>query len=312
MLNPATRLLTAALFLAATATLALAQQTTGGHDESSEDLTAASWSAAAAATPGTVAGGITGAHLLITEIGWRGLNSATLTDSTEFIEIYNPTAAAVDLGNYYVSDVNAYSTLPVAGTVDLAANSTDFAMRFPAGAIIGPGAVKVIAVDGGRFKRGTGVDADFMLFNAGGATTALPMVDVATNKGATYPTFGSFTNGGEFTWLFYWDGASDLVCDVDLVYWGPGTSANLPTRKLTTTCQDGPDVGTVATCYALDAGNPAGSMGRALTAPASGAGTRQRGGPETESVTTGGNGCVPGGPTPAHATTWGTLKSLYR
>lgn len=312
MLKPATRILAAVLFLAAIATPTLAQQAVGGHDESTEDFTGASWAAAAAATPGTVSGGITGVHLLITEIGWRGLNSATLADSTEFIEFYNPTGDFVDLGKCYVSDVNTYSTLPVSGTVDLAANSTDFAMRFPEGSTIAPGAVKVIAVDGGRYKRATGVDADFMLFNAGGATTALQMVDVATNKGATYPTFGSFTNGGEFVWLFFWDAVSDLVCDVDLVYWGPGTGANLPSRKLATNCQDGPDAGTATSCYLPDAGNPAGSMAKALTAPASGAGTRQRVGPESESIATGGNGCVPGGPTDARSSTWGALKSLYR
>jgi hypothetical protein len=312
MLKSATRVLAAVVFLAAIATPTLAQQTVGGHDESTDDFTGASWAAAAPANPGTVASGVTGVHLLITEIGWRGLNSATLTDSTEFVEIYNPTGDVVDLGKYYVSDVNAYSTLPVSGTVDLAANSTDFAMRFPGGATIAPGAVKVIAVDGGRYKRATGVDADFMLFNAGGATTALLMVDVAVNKGTTYPTFGSFTNGGEFVWLFYWDAVSDLVCDVDLVYWGPGTGANLPSRKLATTCQDGPDADAIASCYLLDAGNPAGSMAKALTAPASGAGTRQRVGPESESVVTGGNGCVAGGPTDVHTSSWGALKSLYR
>jgi hypothetical protein len=312
MRKSATHLLAAVLFLAAIATPVLAQQSVGGHDESTEDHTGASWGAAAAATPGTVGAGVTGVHLLLTEIGWRGLNSATLADSTEFMEIYNPTNELLDLAKYHVSDVNTYSTLPVAGTVDLAANSTDFCMRFPAGAMIAPGAVKVIAVDGGRYKRATGVDADFMLFNAGGSTTAQLMVDEGANKGATYPTFGSFTNGGEFVWLFYWDAISDLVCDVDLVYWGPGTGANLPSRKLATSCQDGPDAGTATSCYLLDAGNPAGSMARALSAPASGAGTRQRVGPESESVTTGGNGCVTGGPTDARTSTWGAVKSLYR
>jgi hypothetical protein len=308
----ATPFLVAALLLAAIASRAFAVTTVGGHDESTEDLTAASWAAAAVANPGTVAPGVTGVHLLITEIGWRGLNSATLADSTEFIEIYNPTNSAVSLGTLYVSDVNTYSTLPVNGTVDLAANSTDFAMRFPEGAMIAPGVVKVIAVDGGRFKRATGVDADFMLFNAGGATTALPMVDAGTNKGATYPTFGSFTNGGEFVWLFSWDGVSDLVCDVDLVYWGPGTGANLPSRKFATTCQDGPDTGSATSCYLLDAGNPLGSMGKALSTPASGAGTRQRVGPESEAVTSGGNGCVAQTPTRVNSSSWGALKSLYR
>jgi hypothetical protein len=273
-----------------------AQYTNGGHDETTEDFTvAASWAATAAANPGVVASTVTGTHLLITEVGMRGLNSATLADSTEFVEIYNPTGSTISLSTFYLSDVNSYSTLPVAGTIDLAANNTDFAMRFPAGSSIAPGAAKVIAIDGGRYKRGTGVDADFMFFNAGGATTAQSMVDVATNKGATYPGFGSFTNGGEFVWLFFWNGSCDLVVDDDLVYWPttPAAGANSPSRKLATTCQDGPDAGAATSCYFNDAGNPAGSFGRGLTVPANGAGTRQRAGSESETILSGGNGIAP-------------------
>jgi hypothetical protein len=274
------------------ATVSIATESVGGHDETTEDFTTASWAATAPASPGTVAGGVTGAHLLISEVGMRGLNSATQADSTEFLEIYNPTSTTVDLSQYYLSDVNGYAALPVTGSIDLAVNNTDFAMRFPAGATIAPGAVKVIAVDGGRYKRGVGQDANFMMFNAGGATSAQMMLDVGTNKAAGYPNFGSLTNTGEFVWLFRWDGASDLVCDVDFVYWGPGTGANLPTLKNTGICQDGPDANSTATCYNTDAG----PLTKALTVPSNGAGTRQRAGAEVESGTIGGNGCVTSGP----------------
>jgi hypothetical protein len=145
------------------------EHTIGSHDETSEDFTiAGSWAAASAATPGTVAGGVVGTHLLITEIGSRGLNSATLADSTEFIEIFNPTSSTVDLSTLYLSDAQLYYQLPITAQIDVALSSTDFAMKFPDGATIAPGGVKVIAADGGRYQRGTGVDADFMLFNAGG------------------------------------------------------------------------------------------------------------------------------------------------
>ncbi len=223
----------------------------GGHDETMETY-ATGWNAAtgSVATPGTVCAGITGTHLLMTEVGWRGLNSKALADSVEFIEIYNPTTEPIDLTNYYVSDVNGYSALPVAGTIDLAGTSTDFGMRFPSGATIGPGAVKVIAIDGGRWKRGVGTDADFMLFNAGGgATTALPMVDVHVNGGTTYPTYGELLNTGEFVWLFSWNGLDDLVCDVDLVAWGSQPGDNCPLKKTAATCQDGPDADVTASCY---------------------------------------------------------------
>jgi len=294
----------------------LAQQSIGGHDETTEDHTGAQWAAAAPATPktGPALGGV---HLLISEVGWRGTNSTTLSwaDSTEFVEIYNPTSTTIDLSKYYLSDVNGYKALPVAGTIDVVLNATDFGMRFPAGATIAPGAYKVIAANGGWFKHFTGTDADYMLFPGAGIesdpTTAVLMVDVGTNKPVTYPTFGQFTNSAEFVWLFFWDGVSDLVCDADLVYWGSGTGANAPARKLTTDCQDGPDVDALLSCYNLDAGNPAGSMAKGLVAPASGAGTRQRTGGEGAETLTGGNGCVPGGPTAVTPSTWGQIKALY-
>jgi hypothetical protein len=303
----ATILLTTGLCATLTATaFASCDQTIGGHDETTESFAGASWAAAAAATAGTVAGGVTGTHLLITEVGWRGWNSATLADSTEFIEIFNPTAASIDLSCYYLSDVNAYATLPVAGTIAVAGNSTDFALKFPAGASIAAGAVKVIAIDGGRYKRGTGVDADFMMFNAGGTTTAVAMVDVDDNAAAQ--SFGSFTNGGEFVWLFSWNGYDDLVCDVDLVSWGAPTGANAPTLKTAAMCQDGPDPNIVTQCYKADAGPLT-----FLSAPASGAGTRQRAAAEVQTnPPAGGNGCIEGRPTEGTRSSWGQVKVRYR
>ncbi len=265
------------------------------HDATTEDLTGPHWnsSTGSAATPGTAPDAY-GTHLLITEVGWRGMNGATLGDSTEFIEIKNPTPFPVALSQVYLADAGAYAALPVTGSVNLGGVATDFAFRFPPGTTLPSGATRVIAVDGGRWKRATGIDADYMLFNSGGTTTALGLVDVSTNHGSPYPAFGSLADSGEFLWLFTWDGVSDLVCDVDMVYWGSGVGANAPARKLSTQCQDGPDAGGVASCYATDLGNPLGSLGRALALPAAGAGTRQRVGLEpTEAAM--GNACDHGG-----------------
>lgn len=280
----------------------------GGHDETMETY-ATGWNAGtgSVATPGTVAAGITGTHLLFTEVGWRGLNNKNLADSVEFIEIYNPTALPIVLTNYYVSDVNGYSALPVAGTINLALNSTDFGMKFPNGAQIGPGAVKVIAIDGGRWKRGVGTDADFMLFNAGGgATTALPMVDVHINGGAIYPTYGELLNTGEFVWLFNWNGLDDLVGDVDLETWGTQSGDNFPLKKTAALCQDGPDVGVITSCYRADLGPIV-----TLATPSNGSGTRQRIGPEVGETATGGNGYLDI-TVPAIHSTWGSVKAIYR
>jgi hypothetical protein len=289
----------------------------GGHDETTEDHTLAQWSAAAGipATAGTVAAGVTGVHLLITEVGWRGWNAGLLADSTEFIEIYNPCTMEVDLSKYYLSDVNGYSALPVLGTVNLAVNATDFAFKFPPGSHISPGQVIVVAMQGGWYKHFTGVDANYMLFNSADKhgivwpTTATPMISVGVNGGAIYPTFGLLTNSAEFVWLFKWDGICDLVCDVDLVYWGAGTGANAPALKTVLMCQDGPDAGALPTCYLADVGNPAGLMGKGLATPLSGAGTRQRIGPEGAELIPG-NGCAPL-PTPVQSSTWGHIKALY-
>jgi hypothetical protein len=264
------------------------------HDETTEDLTGPGWNAAAGtpATPGA-AGYVTGAHLLISEIGWRGINDATRGDSTEFIEIHNPTGSTIDLSKLYLTDVNYYATLPTTGVIGLAGAANDFAMRFPSGASIGPGQTRVVAIDGGRWKRATGVDADFMMWNDGGTTTAKPMVDVSTSHGSPYPAFDALSNTAEMVWLFSWDGASDLVCDVDCLYWGAGTAGNAPARKSGGMCQDGPDAGAVASCYRVDLGNPTGTMGRALAVPFPGAGTRQRSGAEGAEAGSG-NGCVSG------------------
>ncbi len=266
---------------------AIAELTLGGHDETTENVHGAgSWNASSGTTanPGYVAAGVTGSHLMISEIGLRGINSATVNDSTEFIEIYNPALTAVDLSRYYLADVNGYSALPMTGKIDVAASLTDFAFRFPAGATIGPGEARVVAVLAGSYKRGVGRDADYAMFTAGNGSTAVPMVDVMKNKSVGYPGYGMLSNTGEFVWLFYWDGACDLVTDVDLVSWGAPSGSNAPSLKVSM-CQDGGDWGTAPTCYAADAG-PIDD----LATPGNGAGTRQRIGPETESGSGGGNG----------------------
>src|SRR5438094_427022 len=125
---------------------ARAQFGSGGHDETTEDFNSATaWNAGTGqpATPGTVPPGVTGTHLMISEVGVRGLNTATLGDSTEFIEIYNPTNSSVDLSNFYISDANAYSALPRTGLIDLGGIITDFAFRFPFNSSIGPHQTKV-------------------------------------------------------------------------------------------------------------------------------------------------------------------------
>src|SRR5437870_4841032 len=75
--------------------------------------------------------------LLITEI-------ADSPTPAEYVEIYNPNAAAVDLTNYYLADNALYYRLVEA--TPPAAASSDFVARFPTGATIQPGEYQTISI----------------------------------------------------------------------------------------------------------------------------------------------------------------------
>ena len=185
-------------------------------------------------------------HLLITEIALR---------PTEFIEIFNPGKDPVDLSNYYLADRPGYELFPgalgagPAPITPTAASSpfvNDFIARFPAGAIIGPGEVKVITI----------VDAGIADFVVAGATGPKAMRDLANPQYIPIASsFGSggLTNGGEGIVLFFWDGQSDLVQDVDMVATTTGTTSNLFTAKSSQVAVDGPDPGATPTGYKTDA-----------------------------------------------------------
>ncbi len=157
----------------------------------------------------------------------------------EFVEIVNPTAAAVNLSNFYVSDASQYFRLP-AGVAAVAADATDFVARFPAGASIPPHGVVTVALD---------TAANFTLAYPGVAPTysvASATMTVVTTGTAT------LTNAGEPIVLFFWDGASDKVTDVDIMIAGAPTAANLLANK-SAVAIDGPDADSATGAYATDA-----------------------------------------------------------
>ncbi|MFH0778289.1 MAG: hypothetical protein V2A71_06615, partial [Candidatus Eisenbacteria bacterium] len=202
--NLATFLMLALVFAFALSLPAQAQQTIGGHDETSE-VNNPRW-ANGAPTPG-VAPALTAVHLLVSEF------AVTLTQ-VEFIEIYNPTAEPVALGNYYLSDawyepaglpIEGYFRLPEAGY--LITTNTDFNVRFPAGAVIQPGQVIVIAL------YGPGIDSTYGVGTADYEVSSVdPNIPDMINVGNNQVTAGTttLTNSSEFAMLFYWDGVSDL------------------------------------------------------------------------------------------------------
>ena len=170
------------------------------------------------------------APLILTEI-------SLAPNGGELVELFNPTATAVTLRNYYLTDVPTYFRLPAAAQV---VESSDFIVRFPAGATIGPGAVVTVAMDtAANFMTATGVAPTFSI--AGGTVE-----DVASNGAAT------LTNGGEPVVLFYWDGASDRVTDVDIMIAGAPSAGNALVNK-SGVVVDGPDADTTGSAYATDA-----------------------------------------------------------
>lgn len=208
------------------------------------------------------------------------LSEAVATPTTgEYIEIVNTTGAAVDLTNYYLSDDQDYALLPGAYGAGPAPDivASDFIAQFPAGTIIPGGGVIVVAFDGAGFTTEYGITADFEILALDENTPDM----IATNVGET----AGITNSGECAVLFYWDGLSDLVMDVDLVNIGTPSATNTFLDKGTLSV-DGPDADTDASTYLTDAL----TMPQMIADPGFGFSAKRINFEDGEEVFTGGNG----------------------
>ena len=177
-------------------------------------------------------------HLLLSEIRTMGLD--------EFIEIVNPTASAVSLNDYYLTDIPGYWQLPghVAGNTVLSSGPADFMVKFPTGASIAPGEVIVVAVNGPDYATSFGTPDYTIVSSTAGAT---PMTASPVPNGFSV----TLTNDGEVVILFAWDGARDRVADVDIVIAGNAPDpGNMIGAK---SAVDGPDGDTTTTAYAAEA-----------------------------------------------------------
>lgn len=215
----------------------------------------------ATATPGRAQ-----PHLVLSEVALSGAG--------EFIEVYNPTASTISLDHYYLADNFSYAYLPAGG---LGLDSGDFIVRFPIASSIDPGQVVVVAVNGGSFITTYAQTPDFEIIST---DPGVPdMVVIA--QGVT----PSLTNSGEGIVLFYWNGLSDLVGDVDLINVGVPTAANRLIGKSGISV-DGPDADAVATAYLTDAS----TMPLQASAPGLGLSTKRVALENGLEVWTGGNG----------------------
>jgi uncharacterized protein len=202
-----------------------------------------------------------GEHLLLTEVKSTA-PSLPATSTGEFVEIWNPTNKEIQLDKYYLSDVGDYWKYPSATNaprVDI----SDFIVRFPTGAVIPSDGVITVAITEAGLPSAT---------YAVNSTTGLKAMAsrIVPEGGGMAATI---TDGGEVVALFYWDGVSDTVKDVDIVVAGANpTSGNTLQPKVSI---DGPDADMVNTPYKPDNGLLGGYM-NVVTAVASGTSYKRR------------------------------------
>ncbi|MBI5838098.1 MAG: PKD domain-containing protein [Candidatus Eisenbacteria bacterium] len=169
----------------------------------------------------------------------------------EYMAVYNPNDVSVDLSNYYLTDGTHMASRTIycyiaTGSPYTPAGSpagipgggafTDFHARFPVGATIAPhdtiavthqGAAGFVATYGRKpaFEFGYSATDDAEVPNMRPAFAgAIPSV----------PDSVTLTNGGETVVLYYWDGATPLVTDVDYVFWGVNSGSYVVDKSGTT------------------------------------------------------------------------------
>lgn len=150
-------------------------------------------------------------HVVLTAVspGYTGASAL------EFVALYNPTSSSVDLTNYYLSDAD-----PVYfDTTSPAVAAGDWVVRFPSGALIAANdtiTVALSAVDVHAILPGVHLDYEITSSNTG-----IPDMTIVATSGTR-----AFTNAGEPAILFYWNGSSVGVQDVDMLVFGTGVVPN--------------------------------------------------------------------------------------
>ncbi|HEX7881042.1 MAG TPA: PKD domain-containing protein [Candidatus Eisenbacteria bacterium] len=184
----------------------------------------------------------------------------------EYVAVYNPTNASVDLSNYYLTDAlftnQGYWFLPDPTKRNSVSSGggtfNDWHVRFPAGSMIAAGDTVAVSIQGSAaFVRAYSRKPAFEILAAGltddasvpNMREAFPGSVPASANGATAH---GLTNSGESVTLYYWDQQSDLVIDVDYLVWGNDTGMFRYFNIKTGVTVDGPDGDSNASAYAAD------------------------------------------------------------
>ncbi|HES59873.1 MAG TPA: hypothetical protein ENO18_05515, partial [Caldithrix sp.] len=207
-------------------------------------------------------------HLLITEV----FIPPSGEGSAAFIEIFNPTDAAISLNQMYLANYNTYYNV-VNGTYST--NAAHFAVKFPDIELAVDEALAV-AVNGQSFFDYFGKRADYEVLGSDDTTPDMVHLKVGDNP--------SFALSSGMIVLFAWDGSADLIQDVDYVPWGifPSGWMDKSTVEI-----DGPDADSDAAAYKNDLAK---SSQQAQTVPTGGKSLQRSGLAEVDEVSSGGNG----------------------
>ena len=183
-------------------------------------------------------------HLLLTEV-------VVSPTGGEFVEIHNPTSATIELSDVYLTDATfaggpTYYYQIVTGGGG-GGGFADFNSRFPDGASIAAGAYQTVAFAGSdAFFAEYGVDPTYELFEDGSSADSIP--DMREAVTGSVNNQGGLSNNGEVVILYHWDGASDLVGDLDYFVYGDAAEA----VDKTGVSIDGPDAGAGTSTYLPD------------------------------------------------------------
>lgn len=185
-------------------------------------LLAVAWVAAAALTWGQAN------HLLISEILYDAPTENSTTDTSEFIEIFNPTTTSVQLGDstatgttYFISDMSLeFYEVTTPGAVTGA--SGQFCYEFPHGTTLPPGGVIVISGSEATFAKDFFNNNMSSYYNLPGNPQFLGIAQMKKihtfNSVNLSLTNGSSTGGNiDNVYLYSWDKSTNRVRDHDFV-----------------------------------------------------------------------------------------------
>ena len=133
------------------------------------------------------------------------LNRVCITpDQAEMIEIYNPLSESVDLTNYYLSDSNKYYEWINGESI----GNFDFLVKFPSGSSIpSEGTYTITTQNNDDFFNHYGYQPDLSILDQN-----LETVEFGVNP--------NLSGSEEMLILFFWDGQTQIVKDVDYFLWG--------------------------------------------------------------------------------------------